>query len=460
MATTDSAVLQANAWCGTVSATGGFAKADAWALLGAIEPPAMLAGHSAPGVDRKDWRHEEVGWGVVLPDRAGLSFADLAAGVDAPEPIRRLLAQRPGSPVLRYRKDLQGGRVLRYDPVRGGVPLSARGNRGIGKDAVPRYLLIVGSPEQIPWRFQYRLQVDSFVGRLDLDDDALSRYVDALIAGWKGLARDVERPLIWSVDHGYPDITFLMRAAIADKMHQGFIKYQFKSTLLTGGQDELKALYEALHEQQPAFVLTTSHGATFPLNDTAQLKRNLGLLVDRNHALLDPSALLGQWSPNGAIWYAHACCSAGADSPSMFTQMADGESSLGRMLDAVAQAGPCTAPLPRALLGAPSPIGAFIGHVEPTFDWTLLEPEHGQRTTNSLILEPLFNALHSEKRTPVGMALDGYYDAVAGLLLDHIDAIKDVKDRSDVERARRAKLLAMDRLAMVLLGDPTVCLPD
>jgi hypothetical protein len=39
-----------------------------------------------------------------------------------------------------------------------------------------------------------------------------------------------------------------------------------------------------------------------------------------------------------------------------------------------ATAGARISPLPRALLGAEKPLRAFVGHVEPTFDWTLRDP--------------------------------------------------------------------------------------
>ena len=81
--------------------------------------------------------------------------------------------------------------------------------------------------------------------------------------------------------------------------------------------------------------------------------------------------------------------------------------------------------------------------------------------TDSLVIDTLYSTLHGEDRPPVGMAMDGYYDAVAGPLLDHLDAVEDFNAHvaGAGQRARKAKLLAMDRLAMVVLGDPTVRLP-
>ena len=456
--------LRTNAWCGDAAAEGGIAaSASAWAMRGAIPRPRMQLGPAAARIDKSKWQDPKVGWGLVLPDREGFGDADKANAADAPAAIRRLVAARGDAPVFRYRADVPDGRLRRY--YANGKPpadLRLRGTRGVESDAaVPWYLLIVGSPREIPWSFQYRLQTDAFVGRLDLDEPGLERYVDALLGDWAGSARDSARPLLWSVDHGARDITRLMRKAVAERMRAAFQDGGFDATLLSDDDASAAALYAALAERSPAFVLTTSHGATFPLDDSAGLAGQLGLPVDCNHALLDAVPLLAQWRPSGAIWYAHACCSAGAGKPSEFAGLVEQDSGLGRMLAAVADAGPCSAPLPRALLGGEHPLGAFIGHVEPTFDWTLRDPDTGQRMTDSLVIDTLYSTLHAVERPPVGMAMDGYYDAVAGPLLDHLDAVEDFNAHvaGAGQRARKAKLLAMDRLAMVVLGDPTVRLP-
>lgn len=456
--------LRANAWCGDAAAEGDISPAaSAWAMRGAIQRPRMQLGPAAARIDKSKWQDPKVGWGVVLPDRDDFGDADKAVAADAPAAIRKLVAARGDAPVFRYRADLQDGRLRRYY-ANGRPPadLRLRGARGVESDvAVPYYLLIVGSPKDIPWSIQYRLQTDAFVGRLDLDEAGLERYVDALLGGWKDGTRDVARPLLWSVDHGSHDITRLMRKAVAERMQAAFVGGGFDSALLSDDDANAAALYAALAGRRPAFVLTTSHGATFPLDDSAKLAAQLGLPVDCNHALLEATPLLAQWNPCGVIWYAHACCSAGAGRPSEFAGLVEPQSGLGRMLAAVADAGPCSAPLPRALLGGEHPLGAFIGHVEPTFDWTLRDPDTGQRMTDSLVIDTLYSTLHGEDRPPVGMAMDGYYDAVAGLLLDHMDAVEDFNAHvaGAEQRARKAKLLAMDRLAMVILGDPTVCLP-
>jgi hypothetical protein len=172
------------------------------------------------------------------------------------------------------------------------------------------------------------------------------------------------------------------------------------------------------------------------------------------------AGLRDAWSGHGAVWYAHACCSAGSDGASRFLGLVDTTSSLARTLGAVSQCGSMTAPLPRALLGNATPLRAFIGHVEPTFNWTLRDPLTGQLTTHNIV-DALYRELHLASRPPVGLAMSAYYEAVGGLLQDYADAVDAVNEHEPnaLERARTAKLLALDRLGMVLFGDPTVRLP-
>lgn len=115
-----------------------------------------------------------------------------------------------------------------------------------------------------------------------------------------------------------------------------------------------------------------------------------------------------------------------------------------------------TAELPRALLGAPKPARAFIGHVEPTFDWTLRRPVTGISTTEALV-EALYDGLFQAEPVPVGLAFRRYFLGAASL------RSRWAAERGSVEEspaARTAALLAaltgLDRQCTVILGDPAV----
>jgi hypothetical protein len=68
-------------------------------------------------------------------------------------------------------------------------------------------------------------------------------------------------------------------------------------------------------------------------------------------------------------------------------------------------AGATVAPLPTALLGAPRPLRAFVGHVEPTFDWTLRDPNNKQVVTHVLRAALYKNLYQQDWCTPIGYAL-------------------------------------------------------
>ncbi|TKJ17960.1 hypothetical protein [Blastococcus sp. CCUG 61487] len=203
--------------------------------------------------------------------------------------------------------------------------------------------------------------------------------------------------------------------------------------------------------------MTTSHGKTGPLTDTAATLRDLGLPVDDDYSTLDPARLLDAWQPDGAIWYAHACCSAGSDGSSIYEGLLEPGSWADQVLTGIAGIGAHVAPLPEALLGAPRPLRAFIGHVEPTFDWTIQNPYNGQKLTSS-IRTGLYDGLF--RPAAVGLALRETYAHVGELFAERDSAYRAFDDGEDTAGVAMATTLAArDRQSMVVLGDPTVGLP-
>jgi hypothetical protein len=455
----DDDVLQANAWCGAPVVAPREAEYDAWGTTGRRVPPKK---HLAPDdADPADWRHPKVGWGLILPDNDAPP-ADKARALDAPDCVRALLAARSNAPVFRYRQDLPAGILRRYAPDGSHSDPGVSGLRGMDANAIPKYLLIVGSPAEIPWSAQYRLQLDAAVGRLDLDAAGLEFYIDALLSDFTGASVSRGTPVVWAVDHGPQDITRLMRRTIADRLTQAFTTDAGGEFTMTGGaladaDSTGTALRDALATRTPAFIATSSHGATGPLDDAAVMAAQLGVPVDRDHTPLALPALTGSWSPHGAIWYAHACCSAGCDAVSSFAGVAPASSTLGQTLDALEKIGAQSAPLPRMLLGRSAPARAFVGHVEPTFDWTLRDTRNGQ-TTTAHIIDAFYGQLHRKARPPIGLAMQTYYRSVGGLWRD-VAAVRDDVNAlkpGAVDALRRLRLIASDLESMVLLGDPTV----
>lgn len=455
----DDGQLRANAWCGAPVVATRDASFDAWGAAGKREKPKQFM---APAdVDPGNWRDPSIGWGVVLPD-SDAPPADKARALDAPECVRTLIAARSNAPVFRYVSTLPPGILRRYAPDGSHTDPGLAGLRGMDANAVPKFLLIIGSPTEIPWSFQYRLQLDAAVGRLDLDQAGLEHYITALLGEWTGAKVTRATPVVWAVDHGPQDITRLMRRTIADRLTKAFATDAGNEFAMQGGalaeeNSTGAALLDALVTRTPAFIATSSHGATGPLDAPKVMQAQLGVPVDRDHSALPLKTLTDTWSPHGAIWYAHACCSAGCESMSSFAGVASSDSTLGQTLTALGALGAQSTPLPRLLLGKASPARAFIGHVEPTFDWTLRDTRNGQ-TTTAHIVEALYGQLHRAAKPPLGLAMQTYYRGVGGLWRDVANARDDVNafKAGAVDELRRLRLIASDLESMVLLGDPTV----
>lgn len=455
--------VRINAWTGETAASESLPQHTPWAQLEKLAAAKKKTLAAPDAADERCWTHPDVGWGLILPDNEALSTAERSRADDAPPAIGRLLQKRAGAPVLRWRKELQQGYLRRYYADGTFHDLSAQApNPGIGKGRIPRYLLIYASPVDIPWALQYALNMSTFVGRLDLTGAALDHYIDALINDWGGQLSDPRAPLVWSVDHGQSDITWLMARAVAGKVWDKIASNadltgsrQLKDAAAT--RDQLGA---ALAERLPALIVTTSHGMTGPLNDKDLMKSQLGAPVDVQHAVLGMPQL-AMWKPSGAIWYAHACCSAGSDNVSRYVGLLPETGTIGSLLRQIAAAaGATVAPLPRALLGAEKPLRAFIGHVEPTFDWTLRDPTNKQVLTH-VLCAALYDQLYKRyERNPIGWALQKVYQEAGSYYAAWQDAIHGIDNNQPGMRdfALYRQLVAMDRQTLVILGDPTVSL--
>jgi hypothetical protein len=153
----------------------------------------------------------------------------------------------------------------------------------------------------------------------------------------------------------------------------------------------------------------------------------------------------------------------GGRCPAQYDGLLGPQDPLGATLRAVADAaGACVAPLAEQLLGHPRPLRAFVGHVEPTFDWTLRDPVNRQVLTHTLV-RCLYNRLHQgDRRTPIAWALQDnfmesarFHGVYQTLRARERLGIAQLNDLDPLYQ----QLVAMDRQTLVILGDPTVALP-
>ena len=448
-----------DAWPGAAAQGGLVPGAAGWGAKRGLTRSQQVLPFTAP-VDQKRWENSDVGYGVlVLDDPATGWTADKAAGVDplVPAAVQRLIEARPGTVLLRWSSGLADRKVVRYFPDKAQTLEIGLTTFGVGKNRLPRYVLIAGGPAVIPWSVQYAFAVRHAVGRLPFTGADLDPYIDALIGDWPGSSVDVTAPVIWSVDHGPSDITRLMRATITTPLEKAFAGTLDGMVHLAGADAGADALLDAIApsgRRAPALVVTSSHGAT-PLDPT--LSAVLGLPVDADHQTVNLDDLDAAM-PAGSIWFAQACCSAGGAGESNYTGLIQPGTIVDSALSAVAALGPVVSPAALRLLGRESPVRAILGHVEPTFDWTLRDPSSGQTFTADLV-KALSSNLHFG--APAGYAFEDYRLGVGSINSKWAKARQafTASNTELLDEMARLRLTAIDRQSLVLLGDPTVTLP-
>jgi hypothetical protein len=446
------ASVEINAWPGE-PAIGALADdAQNWRTPG---PAAQPAAPPLPPARRPD----PVGRQGLLDIPDAKWAKEKVTGTSAPAPIQELLAARPTAQLLYWRAALADRYLRRYFDDGTASDLQIGMTRfGIAKDRLPRYVLIVGQPDTIPWSVQYSLSIRHAVGRLPLHGDDLGPYVSAMLDGedgWASTPTDVTAPVVWTVDHGSLDITRLMRSALTAPLVKAFTGTLAGLIDLNEKEATGSALVTAL-AASPTVVVSSSHGAT-PLDQTV-LPSVLGLPVDAGHATV-PLDELTAAMPAGIVWFAQACCSAGSSAPSSFSDLLAAGTTARAVVDAVAALGPTVAPAPLALLAREHPARAVLGHVEPTFGWTLKDPQNNQKFGGDLVLGLSSNLHHGQ---PLGLAFADYRAGVGILTSTWVGLAAQLNrdhDRSVLPTMTRLRLTAWDRQSLVLLGDPTVRIP-
>jgi hypothetical protein len=444
-------------------------RANSWLLSNIPQGlPAFLT--SEPKPDETRWEDPRVGWGLVLPNRPSNNREDLVDLKDVPESIRQLWIDRGRGPVFRFKGDSPEAFRLLFDLKNNRTVTMDKGSRmGTAPGELPRYLLIYGTPEEVPWEVQYALNTIRAVGRLPFPCTAgpqslVDNYIQCLREGWTNPKSKFTHTLVWATEWQFDVMTSIMRKEIADKLQARYSNDPDLQAEYLGGENAtVQKLNEVLTNHRPGLIVTTSHGQTGPRSKPDVMRKMLGMPVDQVRKALSPGDLADGWQGDGAIWYAHACCSAGSTKLSDFEGLFPSDSEIGTTLKAVSDLGALVAPLPLELLGAKRPLRAFIGHVEPTFNYSLVQPANQESLTGS-IETALWTNLFQSKREPIGYAFRDCYDRVGSLFNLLNLSLKNLRSRTmEVASARPAMLwsllTAYDLRSMVILGDPTVLLP-
>jgi hypothetical protein len=271
--------------------------ADIAALLGAAKkPPADLNKALKKRADAEEEKKAKAAgraFGVV-PDEAGTSPNNLeragwgilyGPNVDkkikaALEPLIELRRRQKAKPFVIYDKDglLPGEDVYAWLKRR-----KVRLDQVEPDNGVPYYLMIVASPQDISFEFQYTLDLYWACGRLWFDTpEEFGRYAESVVMYEIAKKVPTRRQIaMFAPEHDFDDATQLFTRQVADplcgrpdgkplgkglnyKLHEFLGKHATKSNLATimkGGVDG----------GTPALLFSGGHGMQFPKGDALQL---------------------------------------------------------------------------------------------------------------------------------------------------------------------------------------------
>jgi hypothetical protein len=406
----------------------------------------------------------QAGWAIVFPSPEAADD----------HPTRQAL-----SPLIRHRRATLGDaavKVLERKPgethARWLARHGAAAGSGVNPEKVPYYVLLVGSPADVPFRFGHELGTEYAVGRLHFDTpDEYARYAESVISYESSSAApeqgkeavffaprhefDVSTQL--SADKlvaplaGDPDSTPAVPGAAA--------KHGFRTRKIVNDAATRAALAGVLRSPEgkpPAFLFTASHGVgDFPIGSEAQKAKQGALLCQ-------------DWPALGAIsdkhWFA------AADVPKearvhglvafLFACFGGGTPEHDRFLHKPGVKPPAIADkaffaaLPRRLLAFPGGGAlACIAHVDRAWGYSIVPP--GSAGVEQL--RPFRTAIERITRGwPVGHAVEDFrhrYTTTSTLLANKLEEIGFGAKLPNAEIAR-SWIERNDAEGYVLLGDP------
>jgi hypothetical protein len=371
-------------------------------------------------------------------------------------------------PLIEHRRRQIGDKVKVLDHLPGESWQRWLARHGAGPGTVdprkvPYYVLLVGGPQSIPFSFQYLLDVEYAVGRLDLDVEGYQRYVRALIEYERAATAPHRRAAaFFGTRHPFDEATRLSADRLVGPLAGSFgpggrfertgAGHQIHTFV---GPAATKEAFGEILTGAPAVLFSATHGlGGWPAGHPDQAGRH-GALVCQDWPGLGQIAAGHYFSAadvpadarvHGLVAFLFACYGAGTPRWDMFRHVP------GTPPPVVADE-PFVAALPKALLAHPEGGAlAVIGHVERAWGYSFVSDGGTQ-------LLPFQNALgRILAGQPVGFAMKDFNEKYAALSAN----LSDVLERQGFGIAVSDRMLAglwterNDAQNYVVLGDPAV----
>jgi hypothetical protein len=411
----------------------------------------------------------QAGWGIIFAHE----------DPHAPPPFPASAIQQALQPLLDLRQSQAGARFKIYQGADGYRPndtassFASRHDVRVSDPAdpekVPYYLLIVGSPHEIPFHFQYQLDVQYAVGRIHFDSlQEYANYARTVVAAETGDRMPNARVTFFGPANRDDRATHLSAAHLVEPLFR-YLQDRYADRWLFDAilrDDATKARLLRLvgGPETPALLFAACHGMEFPKDDPMNRQlRHQGALLCQDWQ--GPEAGRGEVPPDhylagehlasdanlgGLIAFFFACYSAGT--PRFDEYYKQGFRDSGKTI----ADRPFLATLPTAMLGRPEGGAlAVVGHVERAWGMSYLGPRQSQQLA---VFEGAVERLL--KGQPIGLAME-YFNGRYAALSSELTTILDNIHWQKPNPYELAELWTAnnDARGYIVIGDPAVGLP-
>jgi hypothetical protein len=409
----------------------------------------------------------QAGWGIIFPLEDPREPARVPAIKEALQPLLDLRRSQAGQ----YFKVYEGGDG--YRPNDTAATFVARhgalAHDPADPEKVPYYLLIVGSPEEIPFHFQYQLDVQYAVGRLDFGDNlaAYANYARNVVAAEGGAVPVARRAALFGVSNPDDRATQMSADHLVEPLSQRTLEHAGAGwqveTVLREAATKARLLDLLGGRERPALLFAACHGVEFPKDDPqGRQERYQGALLCQDwagpqmgrgevprEAYLAGEDLRSDLDLRGLVAFFFACYGAGTPRFDEYTERAFRE-----RRETIADR-PFLAALPKAMLGLSQGALAVVGHVERVWGTSYL----GERqSTQIAVFESAVERML--KGVPVGAAMEYFNGRHAALSSELTKALEDAKFKEPDSYALAELWTANnDARGYIIIGDPAVRLP-